>query len=104
MLSFFEFLNEQVDIDKSENDHSITLHKIVVPKEMRGQGHGTKAMRDLTSYADSKKKRILLTPDTSFGGSSVSRLKKFYKSHDFKENKGKSKDYTTRETMIREPK
>lgn len=105
MLSFIEYLSEQAEVDTShdEKTNTITLNKIVVPKEKRGQGHGSAAMRNLTKHADEHKKRIVLTPDTSFGGSSVSRLKKFYKGHGFKDNKGRSKDFTTRHTMIRDP-
>jgi predicted GNAT family acetyltransferase len=101
---FIEENEDKVSLVTSENEHTIILHKIVVPKHLRNQGHGNKKMKELTDYADSKGKKIALTPSTHFGGSSVSRLKKFYKGHGFIENKGKSRDFQTTETMIRHPK
>ena len=105
MLTFFQFLSENsenVDVHTSERNDTITLHKIVVPKHLRGKGIGSSKMKELTNHADDNKKRIVLTPSKDFGGS-VSRLKKFYKSHGFYENKGKKKDFSTKETMIRDP-
>jgi GNAT superfamily N-acetyltransferase len=106
ILRFKDFMLESDDVvlNTSENEHTITLHKIVVPKHLRSQGIGSKKMKELTSYADSKGKKIALTPSTHFGGSSVARLKKFYKSHGFIENKGKNRDYQNNESMIRHPK
>jgi hypothetical protein len=64
---------------------------------------GTKAMEDIIKYADENNKRIVLTPSTDFGGTSVKRLKDFYKNFGFIENTGKNKDFTTKETMYRNP-
>ncbi len=86
-----------------EGDRAIKLAKIVVPKSERGAGIGTRAMRLLTSYADQVGKRIELTPSKDFGASSVPRLIAFYKRFGFVENKGRHRDFTTRETMFREP-
>lgn len=88
----------------TEDKENVTLSKIVVPKEKRNKGVGHQAVKELTDYADKHGKKVLLTPDTSFGGTSTSRLKQFYKEHDFKENKGRNKDFTTKESMIRHPK
>jgi GNAT superfamily N-acetyltransferase len=87
----------------SENAKEINLSQIVVPKTERNSGVGTKAMRMLTDYADAQGKRIVLTPSSDFGGSKA-RLITFYKRFGFVENKGRNKDFTTRETMIRNPK
>jgi len=57
----------------------------------------------LVAAADAEGARISLTPDTSFGGTSVSRLKDFYKRFGFVDNKGKNKDFSTRNTMYRDP-
>jgi len=81
----------------------IQVSRIVVPKSARGAGVGTEAMKLLTAYADQGCKRILLTPSKDFGASSVARLKAFYKRFGFVENKGKHKDWSTKETMIRRP-
>ena len=79
------------------------LSRIELPKETRGQGIGTDIMDDLISAADAEGATISLTPDTSFGGSSVSRLNDFYKQFGFVDNKGKNKDFSTRNTMYRVP-
>ena len=70
----------------------------------RGQGNGTRFMEDLSRMADERGWTLALTPDTSFGASSVSRLKKFYKRFGFKDNKGRNTDFYTSESMIRRPK
>ena len=95
--------------DKKGIDHAvhesgdlITVSKIVVPKEARNQGIGSAAMRDLMAYADETGKKIALTPDVAFGGTK-GRLEKFYKDLGFKKNAGRSRDFSTRETMLREP-
>ena len=79
------------------------LSKIKVPKDAQGSGLGTKVMSELVDAADTEGSRISLTPDTSFGGTSVSRLKDFYKRFGFVENKGRNKDFSTRNTMYRDP-
>jgi GNAT superfamily N-acetyltransferase len=96
---------KQLGVDEmiSERDNEIHVGKIVVPKDSRGAGTGTRAMQLLTEYADQTGKRIVLTPSKDFGASSVARLKTFYKRFGFVENKGRNKDWTTRETMIRQP-
>lgn len=84
--------------------HIITLSRIVVPKENRGKGLGSVAVKELTDYADRNNKTIVLTPSTDFGASSVSRLNKFYKSFGFIDNKGRNKDFTISDAMYRLPK
>ena len=69
----------------------------------KGEGNGTRFMNDLIKVADQKGWILVLTPDASLGGSSVSRLKRFYKRFGFKENKGRNTDFSTRESMIRNP-
>ena len=96
--------NPNVDFSIYEKGNEITLSKILVSKESRGTGIGTKAMEDLIQYADDRGSRILLTPSKDFGASSVSRLNDFYKRFGFSENKGAKKDFSTKESMIREPK
>ena len=80
----------------------LTLSKIVVPEELRDQGIGSKAMERIIKYADDNGKIIALTPDDAFGGSKT-RLIKFYKRFGFVMNKGRNKNYSTRELMIRKP-
>jgi len=89
-----------VTVDISELNGTITLSRVIVPESQRGGGIGAALMGDLVDYADKTGQRIVLTPTGDFGGN-VKRLKKFYKSFDFVENKGQNKDFTTRETFIR---
>jgi hypothetical protein len=79
------------------------LSQIVVPKEQRGQGVGSRKMKELTDFADKYRMRILLTPTKDYGASSVQRLQDFYSGFGFVSNKGKNKDHTTQEAMIRNP-
>ena len=79
-----------------------TLSQIELPKNMRNSGVGSNIMQDFVSMADAQGAKINLTPSKAFGGS-VARLKDFYKRFGFVENKGKNKDFSTRETMYREP-
>ena len=94
-----------VTLDLSEYKWSdiISLSRIVLPKQDRGKGIGTKVMLDIIKYADENNKRITLTPSTDFGGTSVGRLTDFYKKFGFVENKGRNKDFTIRDSMYREP-
>lgn len=86
----------------SEKDGTIEVGRIVVPEAKRNTGLGTAAMRQLIAYADATGQRIVLTPSADFGGTK-SRLETFYKSLGFVANKGRSKDFTTKAAMIREP-
>lgn len=93
-----------LDIYESKNNpNKLVLSKIEVPKELRKSGVGSNAMQELTGFADIQNKTITLSPSTDFGGSSVSRLKDFYKRFGFVENKGKNKDYSISESMYRLP-
>jgi len=60
----------------------LSLSKIVVPKDKRGQGTGGKVMGALHRYADAHGKTVTLTPSTDFGGTK-SGLKRFYKKHGY---------------------
>jgi predicted GNAT family acetyltransferase len=93
-----------LDIYESKNNpNKLVLSKIEVPKELRKSGVGSNAMQELTGFADKENKTITLSPSTDFGGSSVSRLKDFYKRFGFVENKGRHKDYSISESMYRLP-
>lgn len=89
-----------VSLAVSESKGVITLSKIVA--DTQGQGAGTKTMDALVRYADATGQRIALSPSSDFGGSKP-RLQQFYKRFGFVENKGRSKDLSVSETMIREP-
>jgi len=85
-----------------DSEKGYELSRIVVPKGSREQGTGTKVMEEILSLADAQGARVSLTPDSAFGGSKP-RLKKFYKKFGFVDNKGSNKDFTTRNTMYRDP-
>ena len=79
-----------------------TLSKIIVPKEQRNLGTGSKVMDDVTKWADESGETVALTPSSDFGGSKA-KLVPFYKRFGFVENKGRNKDYAISESMYRLP-
>ena len=85
-----------------ETPDNIILDKVIVPDSQRGQGKGSSFMRELLTEADNSGKPIGLTPSSDFGGNKK-RLTDFYKGFGFIENKGKNKDFTISESMIRLP-
>lgn len=86
-----------------DKDSYVVLNKIAVPEDRRGTGMGKKVMSEVVAEADRNGWQMGLTPDDEWG-SSVPRLKRFYKEFGFVENKGRSRDFATRESMIRPPK
>jgi len=83
--------NEYVSID------------IKTKKEERGKGKARKAIEKTIEYADKNNITLSLTPVSDFGASKT-KLTEFYKSIGFVLNKGKNKDFKTKDTMIRAPK
>ena len=86
-----------------ENKDSLKLSAIVLNKEKREGGIGTKIMDYLIDYADKTGKIVVLTPSSDYGGSKQ-RLIKFYKSFGFVWNRAHHKDFRFKESMIRYPK
>ena len=99
---FRESLPEGVKLDIEEGDGFIRLNRIVVPKELRNEGVGSKFMQDLVDYADENNLKLVLTAAGDFGGSKAGQMR-LYKRFGFKENKGRNKDFEFRDTMIRTP-
>ena len=93
----FDLPDEKIILEVWEDDKKLVLERIIIPKELRNNGYGTKILNDICKYSDKKNKPIFLTPDTSFGATSISRLKKFYKTFGFKNNK----DLSVSQTMVR---
>ncbi len=102
-----------------EKKHGIQLHihahhddlelaHIRVPKDKQGQGIGSAAMKDVHDYADSLGKRVILNLGDAdrkgAGTTSKARLRKFYASHGYVNNKGRNKDFRIRHQMYRRPK
>ncbi len=79
----------------------LQLSQIVVAK--RKQGTGSAVMQELVAFADRNNLIMTLTPDTSYGGSSVTRLKSFYRRFGFRPNIGGRKDFRFSGTMLRRP-
>lgn len=95
----------EVDIYPLRSDpNTLYLSKIAVPKDQQGQGLGSQAMQEIIDKADAEGKRVVLSPSTEYGASSVGRLKDFYKRFGFVENKGRNKNYAISESMYRDPK
>lgn len=98
-------LTEEFDglkLSLSGTGNNVTLNKIIIPEDQRGQGAGTQVMQRVIDWADQNGKTVALTPSKDFGGS-VPRLKSFYKQLGFVENKGKNKDFEISESFYREP-
>ena len=93
----------ELDLLGSPESETLSVSRIVVPKEQRGKGVGAKVMEEIIQFADINNKKLVLTPSKDFGGTSVKRLTDFYKRFGFVENKGKNKDFTIRDTMYRVP-
>jgi predicted GNAT family N-acyltransferase len=105
--AFTDALHKQfptLDFYVSVRSDSLSLDRVIVPKTERGTGIGTKFMEALCREADRRKLKITLSPSTDFGGSSVNRLKSFYKRFGFVENKGRHKDFAISDSMYRLPK
>jgi len=90
-------------LDIYENKTSLILSKIILNKDVRNSGVGSKIMTDLINYADKNKQIIALTPSSDFGGNK-NRLVQFYKKFGFKANKGQYKHFGFKDDMIRYPK
>lgn len=86
---------ERLDLYQSGND--IRLDTIIVKRQFRKSGIGSKVLKDIKSFADSNLKRIILTTgvkDSAWGTTSSSRLDKFYRRNGFVASKNRNKDFT----------
>jgi GNAT superfamily N-acetyltransferase len=92
-----------LDVYASKDGSKINLSKIVIDPKQRSQGIGSQVMNDIIQQADNTNAIVTLSPSVDFGGTSVARLKNFYKEFGFVENKGRNKDLSISETMYRKP-
>jgi ribosomal protein S18 acetylase RimI-like enzyme len=92
-----------LDVYSSKDGTKINLSKISVDPKQRNQGIGSQVMKDIIQQADNTNAIVTLSPSVDFGGTSVARLKDFYKEFGFVENKGRNKDLSISETMYRKP-
>lgn len=86
------------------DQNAIAINSIVVPKEERKSGLGTKVMEEVCAYADKLGATLSLTPSKDFGATSIDRLRKFYGKFGFVRNMGRKKDYEISNAMYRTPK
>ena len=81
----------------------LRINAISFPKDKRKQGAGSQVMTEIVAWADSHNAILSLTPSKDFGASSVKGLERFYRRFGFKPNKGRNKDFRTRDSMLRYP-
>ena len=89
------------NVTLSRHGNIVTLTHFIA--DGQGRGNGTRFMKALTGVADEKGWILALTPDLTFGATSISRLKRFYGKFGFVDNKGRNTNFETRESMIRMP-
>ena len=92
-----------VTLDLYQNKDFLELDKIIVTEDQRNTGVGSNVMREVIDFANKQGLTITLTPSTSYGATSIDRLKGFYKGLGFVENKGVNKDFTTKQSMLKLP-
>jgi GNAT superfamily N-acetyltransferase len=103
-------LKEEYGIDLylyKRNNDTIKLDSLIVPKNQRKMGIGSRVLEEIINFADANDYRIVLTPgvkDKYQGTTSQKRLIKFYKRFGFVLNKGKKANYKISELMYRNPK
>jgi predicted GNAT family acetyltransferase len=95
--------SDAVKVDMFERDGILSISRIQTPEKLRGQGFADEKLSQILADADAKGIKVALSPSGDFGANK-NKLTAWYKKRGFKPNKGKSKDFATRETMIREPK
>lgn len=90
-----------IRLDASAGGPFLVISRLEVPGHARGEGEGSAVMGALCELADAHGAAMALTPSADFGASSKSRLVTFYRRFGFRENRGRARDFTTREAMIR---
>ena len=93
-----KYPNVRLDISFDEHEYLngkklMVLDAIVVPKDVRKRGIGTKIMEELVLIARRHDCVFMLSPDDSLGATSKARLRRFYKKFGFIDNKGRRKLY-----------
>ena len=89
-------------IETTKRGDVLEITKIGTPKDLRGGGLADQELNDLIFQADLDGTTLALTPSNAFGANKA-KLEKWYRRHGFVPNKGKNKNFTTKETMIRLP-
>jgi ribosomal protein S18 acetylase RimI-like enzyme len=95
---------EHVWLHHDKNTGHLHLDSIIVKKGDQGQGRGSRAMNDITSFADKHKLPMSLetaVANKNWGTTSSGRLKKFYKGFGFHKNDGRHYNPAVSGNMIR---
>ena len=90
-----------IDVSHDDKSGDLRVNQLFVPPDKQGKGIGSRAMKGLGTYADIQNKRITLNQAPDPG--KKAKLAKFYKSHGFEKNSGRKRDFSTRDTDIRNP-
>jgi GNAT superfamily N-acetyltransferase len=97
---------ERLHIHYRKSNNSLYFAEIKIKKEFRGQGIGSKVLKKINQFADDQNLTVTLIPEPE--PRHKADLLKFYKSHDFVQNKGRNRDYRISDpfapTMYRKPK
>ena len=91
---------KDIELSRTHNTYVI-LDKLIMSD--KSKGYGSQVMNSLCDWCDKHKMTLCTTPDDSFG-SSLSRLKRFYKRFGFIDNKNRNADYNINTAMYRKPK
>lgn len=100
-----KYPDAEVRLNRRDNG-DIRLEHLAVAKDKRKQGIGSQIMQDLANFADANGVRMTLTTgvrDPHFGTTSRARLSKFYKRFGFIDNRGRNKDFSISDNMLRVP-
>ena len=100
--------NLDMHMDTRQDQPVAELSDIWVNKEIQGSGVGTQIMREITQWADQNGVTLYLSlgdKDQRRGTTSSGRLRKFYKTFSFRDNRGGGKrfDLSIYAQMYREP-
>jgi GNAT superfamily N-acetyltransferase len=94
----------KASVEVTRVDDSMTINRLKVPENARGQGEASKALKEVLRQADEQGLTVFLTADPiGAGGMSKTQLEAFYKRNGFVPNKGRNKDFSSTAGMIRPP-
>jgi predicted GNAT family acetyltransferase len=91
-----------LDASYNSKTNSIRVNQVWLPPHLQGQGIGGRMFKGLRKYADRTGSTITLSQEPDKGKKAA--LAKFYKNQEFVANRGKYRDFSTRDTHIRHPK
>jgi hypothetical protein len=110
ITAWAEAIEDQLGLDRFfvalQSSGDLKLYDIIVPKDRRNEGIGSRAMTELNAFADAHGLRVILSPGQPGdpgGPTSRARLVRFYKRYGYVENKGRKKDFSISAGMYRLP-